>query len=228
MGLYKIKQAVKRMKLVEKYLNQKDKKIEMRKREALKNTGLELIEKVENTLEGSKYFYYADFGTLLGIVRDHDFIGWDNDIDYGIRVTESFNWADFETYMQNHGFDKVRQFSFDGQITEQTFKYKDLTVDFFGQYMYSDHSICYDYQKKKDYFYESPNQFHLRELNYSLVEETVKCDFLGTQVTIPKNAEELLESIYTETWKTPNPNWEAEFNPRVRTLSKFGYAEFFD
>jgi len=34
--------------------------------------------------------YWADFGTLLGIVRDKNVISWDNDVDFSILQSECF------------------------------------------------------------------------------------------------------------------------------------------
>ncbi len=45
---------------------------------------LDALDKITNLLESANCNYFLDTGTLLGAVRDHSFIPWDNDIDLAV------------------------------------------------------------------------------------------------------------------------------------------------
>lgn len=49
---------------------------------------LELLHFTEDLLTRNDIFHWLDFGTLLGAVRNGDFIPWDSDIDYGILESD--------------------------------------------------------------------------------------------------------------------------------------------
>jgi phosphorylcholine metabolism protein LicD len=48
------------------------------------NSWIESLNDVRAILDGADVIWFLDMGTLLGAIRDGDFIAWDNDIDIGI------------------------------------------------------------------------------------------------------------------------------------------------
>ena len=79
--LYEFKMHLKRLKIVKAILKSRTDKGDSVKQDMLQDEGLDLIKSVENTLIDSNYMFFADYGTLLGIIRDHAFTSWDNDVD---------------------------------------------------------------------------------------------------------------------------------------------------
>ena len=101
------------------------KKIERKmkhQQEEIQKNGVRYLNLVENTLNKSGGLYYAYAGTLLGIVRDKRLIKWDLDIDFAVVITDDFSWDDLQNVMSKSGFKKIREFVFEGFITEQTYK----------------------------------------------------------------------------------------------------------
>ena len=97
MGLWEMlkrpRKALKKVKFIyEPYRKTKIDYVEKKKRKALQRNGVEMIKILEKTLSEYNVMYFADYGTLLGIIRDRNFIQWDNDMDYGILIDDSFDW----------------------------------------------------------------------------------------------------------------------------------------
>lgn len=70
----------------------------------------ESLEQIADVLESSNVTYFLDTGTLLGAVRDGQFIPWDNDIDIGIILNgEDKKLAD--------AFDRAISLGFEGSLT---------------------------------------------------------------------------------------------------------------
>ena len=208
--------------------NRKIAKAEREAKRNLRKIGKDLLQQIEVALPAydRNLIYFSDYGTLLGIVRDHDFIEGDMDVDYGIIVPDIFSWDEFEAHLLKYDFYKVREYRFLGKIREQTYKYKNLSVDFFFKKNMGDYSYDYFFYEKKGYRYSSPYERHVREGKYAPITEVRKECFLGLQITIPVNAEEYLESVYTNNWRTPDPNWDCSNNSNVRPLEQLGIEWF--
>ena len=227
MGLYELKMYLKRLKIVKHILKRKFNKKSLEKQDILAESGLQCIREIESCLKeyGGKYF--ADFGTLLGIIRDHQFISWDIDIDYGILFSDDFDWAKFEKQLNSYGFEKIRQFRLYNRIREQTYRKGNMTIDFFGHENVKDGSICYEFYRKENYIYHSKYEHHVRRGKHAGIEKIRKEKFWGVEVNVPENAEEYLESIYSTSWRTPDPKWSVNTeSDNIEELSDLGYKEF--
>lgn len=232
MGIYEAKMYLKRLAVVKFILKRKVNKEDSVKRISLQNDGLNIIKKVEVALEDFDVQYFADYGTLLGIIRDHTFISWDNDIDYGLLIDECFDWELFEKHLNNYGFVKKREFEIDKLVKEQTYSNINLglTVDFFSHRNFKDKSTTYDFFRKENYIYHNEHEFHVRKAECIYIDKAKTVEFLGTTVHVPRNAEEYLENIYGKNWRIPDPNWsEGEDNPDslFREIKKIGKGTFY-
>ena len=230
MTIYEFKMYLKRLSIVKFILKKYREKEEKTKELALKDNGIELISEIEKALKNVGVCYFADYGTLLGIIRDHSFISWDNDIDYGLLVEDSFNWKTFESDLNKYGFRKIREFFFKNKILEQTYAYGNLTVDFFGHICSKEKTYGFSFFRMENYIYQSKNEFHVRTTEYAKIYETKIVNFLGINVSVPCNAEEYLESVYTKKWKTPDPTWSNDENPNktIKILDELGNGYFYE
>lgn len=197
---------------------------------ALHNDGVNTIDAIEKALMEYGIVFFADCGTLLGIIRDHDFIPWDSDMDYGIVVDNSFDWKKFEEHMNQCGFHKILQFCLQGKITEQAYSWNNnaLKIDFFAKLHEDQKLVSYIYYRKPEYEYSSDNDCHVRKMKYAVVHSTKRLKFKGTYVTVPENAEQYLESVYSKSWRTPDPVCDVySLGVELEEMNTFGRVEYY-
>lgn len=230
MTIYELKMYLKRLSIVKFVLKKYREKEEKTKEAALKDNGIKLITEIEKALKNVGVCYFADYGTLLGIIRDHSFISWDNDIDYGLLIDDLFDWKMFESHLNKYGFRKIREFSFKNKIREQTYAFENLTVDFFGHTSSKENTYGFGFFRMENYIYKSKVEFHVRKVEYVKINKTKTVDFLRANVSIPCNAEEYLESVYTKKWKIPDPKWSDDENPNknAKILDELGNGYFYE
>lgn len=230
-NLYKIKLRIKYfppIKWVFRVLNKLKFIVDdKQKQSALKEHGNSLAVKCESLLTEYNVNYFLYFGSLLGLVRDGKFMEHDDDVDYGIIVSDKFSWEDFESFLTNHKLKKIRQFSLNGKITEQTYEYNGLTVDFFGCFIHNGVMNSYLYYRKDNYIYNSRFECHVGRFDYIKVIEVKKVQFHGKSYTIPANAEDLLTSIYSKNWRIPDKKWDHTKWKNFHELKIIAKSEYF-
>jgi hypothetical protein len=183
----------------------------------LKEAGYKAVEVVSNVLVSMGVKHHIDFGTLLGHVRNRDFISHDLDVDFA--VYEDCDFFVLKKALIDKGLKFERCFVYGDAITEITMTYKNTTIDFFK-------NICQD-DNQHHYFY---GRFD-KSLKYPhRTKQAVKCvrpavtgtkveKFAGlVDVAVPLNAEDLLERTYGADWRIPNPNWKCDFSSRFLTV----------
>ena len=117
MGLYELKMYLKRTRIARFILKARSRILMKRQKGGiLESKGLDTIMAVEEALSGTDICYFADYGTLLGIIRDNKLISWDDDIDYGILADDSFDWKGFEKQLSLFGFRKIKEFKYKEKI----------------------------------------------------------------------------------------------------------------
>lgn len=232
---FSIKKALKKNKaIVAVYMKLYGHKKEMRRvklaKETLQNEGFNYLANIEAALSENNARFFVNYGSLLGLIRSGEFISWDNDIDYGIYIDDGFSWKDLENTMNTIGMTLARQFSHDGMVTEQTYKTEKMTVDFFSHTEDDNNSYEYVYFTKKDYKYKSTDDAHVCKMKMYKFPGITKAKLKDRNVefSVPIDADKYLASIYTEDWRTPNPDWVSEKGPAWNELrDKIGHAEHF-
>lgn len=183
--------------------------IEKKCKEELINDGEKYISLVESTLQDSGALYYVYAGTLLGLIREGNFISWDFDIDYAIVITKDFPWTRLEEIMNKSGFRKTREFVYEGSVKEQSYAIGKLNIDFFGQFYEKNHMLQYSFEYRSDFMYKKENERSVYLVTLPKVVKTKKIPLGSVYVSVPENSEELLAAIYNEDWRIPNPNWKS-------------------
>ena len=174
------------------------------------NSSLEALLAAKAALENVGVPWFASFGTLLGLIREGDFISYDTDIDLGIwpeapldRVVAS---------MQEHEFVLRPKYS-NGEIVPLHDRLKD-TVNvalYFRDKIALDLYVHYPVKNK----IRSGLMVGPETLWYEVTEFSLKTsDFLGHQVPIPADPELYLQENYGE-WRTPDPNYIFLFAPNI-------------
>jgi hypothetical protein len=231
MNLYKIRMWLKHNKIIYGLyeLSQKNerKKLYEQKKLALQEEGMSVAKKIEEVLGQTEFTYYIAFGSLLGLIREGKFLGHDIDIDYAVILDEKFSWEKLEEKLTAAGFEKIREYSFQGRTREQSYKINGLPIDFFGSVNEKDYTSSFDFFRKDEYTYQNKYEMHVREGRYSKIEGTKKMTFNNVEVSVPMDPIKYLESVYTETWNIPNPNWVEAEGPNRYELEELGRKELY-
>jgi len=185
-----------------------------KRRLRLRRYGAEILEKVSQVFDRLGVPYFVNFGTLLGIVREGDFIAHDDDVDIG--VLPGFNkHKELIEMLLDEGFVFKRGFEFNGGISELAFWYNDIAVDFFFYHLCD----VADNRAGRMYYQEYSTgglipdaservaAISARRIYCPIVNELHPCMFKGVQVLVPSNAEEYLDAVFGTNWKTPIKNW---------------------
>ena len=123
------------------------------------------------------------YGSLLGIIRDNDFITWDEDIDLFILEEDKEKFLPFLFEFQNAGFEVIRHWRCGLISIKRNGEY----IDFYfpkliAEGVRSTIGVAYLFDK--------------------YLNDTIVWDFKGIKLNIPREYEEFLEFQYGD-WRTP-------------------------
>lgn len=146
-------------------------------------------------------------GTLLGIVRENDFIGHDEDMDFGIR------FKDYKPNLVNALISNGFKFELSiGKLEkglELRFSKRHIQVDIFIFYDKLDYQCTYCYDNNGNLYELKFNAFQL--------EERI---FKTTRILVPTNVEDFIRQQYGNDWKTPKKVWNYLTDNQNQTKEK--------
>ncbi|WP_052352955.1 LicD family protein [Neobacillus dielmonensis] len=210
----KIYKALRQNPLLSKINQHYRNQAEAQKRESVHTYGLESLLLTKESFAEIKRDFWLDYGTLLGAIRDKDFIGHDADIDVGTFFTGNEDAKKFENAMKKRGFEKSREFWMDGNIVEETYIRKGVNLDVF--YYYSegekDKIHCFTLEEGEHTVYQKLDEYTLvtglsvKKVT-STFSNTTLIDFKGKQFPVPENHHEYLTDNYGPTYMIKDENW---------------------
>lgn len=174
-----------------------------------------LFSLIDEALKEKGLFYWLEYGTLLGAMREHDFIKHDTDMDFGMM------YSDHEyvpTAMVVKGIKLFAQeFVESRSALIQKYIYKGIIFDVYFYEISEDNDTrtCYSFYNIGKYRRsDKKRERGVKKLTYphSGFEKTV---FLGRNVNIPANTDTYLRLLYGDNYMNPDPKFEYEKNPNA-------------
>jgi len=164
--------------------------------------------KVADVLENNNIKFFLSFGTLLGAIREQNFIKWDNDIDIGFKT----NYFSNNPELWYKVVKELNEFNITPNViwynhasTSMLYKYEVFTDIYKSIPQYYTDTISMDiyyHIKRGDRYYVD-----LQGLQYFFPDKFIsnlgKIDFLGREFNTPLNPEEYLTFMYGKNWSKP-------------------------
>lgn len=137
----------------------------------------------KNIMIKNKISFLLGYGTLLGAIREHDFISHDEDIDILMLEEDRTAFFNILTELEKIGFNLCR---YDKRGL--------LSIMREGEYI-----DLYFFHQHKNEIYKCAGEFIEKNFLY----KKQKIYFLNTEFDIPEKAEEILKFWYGDNWKIP-------------------------
>lgn len=169
----------------------------------------ELLYKIDDALNEAGIFYWLDYGTLLGAIREHDFIKHDEDIDIGVKYEDYKKVPDA---MAAKGIKMFAQSFVNGQKgVIQRYIYKGITFDVYFYEIFEEENlmICYSFYRVEQTKRERESVVGVEKFEVPYYGFT-KYSFKEREFNIPGEVDTYLKVLYGENYMTPDPSFSVD------------------
>lgn len=164
-------------------------------------TGKEVLEILNKTSQKTGVKYWLEFGTLLGKIRENNFIGHDINFDIGIMKEELS--PKFIIDIENKGFKRISSLSLKNEgLKNIKYEYKGIEIEVFLFDREDNKVVCYLEDKN--------GVISVYKLSNSTLKEI---KFMGIDTYIPRNSLKRLLEIYGKNFNISDPDWKEEMSP---------------
>lgn len=175
-------------------------------RQRIQENGYQLIAAVQDILDRVGIEVFADFGTMLGLVREGRLLAHDLDIDLGVIVKDPADLHTIRIAMERFGFRVTREYYREGELVESSFRLFGVKLDINYYRVDADSARTWLFYRHPDKKY-GPRERDIVEMRYSPISDFRMIDVQGAQIRIPANAKQLLAEKYGPNWRTPDKDW---------------------
>lgn len=192
-----------------------------RQSQRIQANGYQLIAAVQQLLDREGIEVFADFGTLLGIVREGGLLAHDLDIDLGVIVKDDLDMLRVRTALERFGFKVWREYSIDDQVVEGSFRLFGVKLDINYYRVDGQTARTWLFYRDPDKEY-GPRERDIVEMRYSPLRGFTTVEVHGAHIRIPVDAESLLAEKYGPSWRTPDQGWVYWESPAATPLDAKG------
>ena len=222
-----LKRLIKKTFVYKIYAHWRAKKLQQRRKEQsmlLHQEGTKVLNSFAQALNQREIPFWLDYGTLLGYRRENDFIGHDNDLDFGAFIEDA---ARIKEALTLSGFKLVRYYNtLDSEFIEHSYVFSEsqMTLDVFFYKQYKENILvgtCFAPKDNrlnvgKHLFQQIPFRTLLVKTPFAGL---TRINFKGADVYVPSNIDEYLAANYGPTFMIPNPNFTICSAPNIEVLS---------
>ena len=122
-----------------------------------KKIAYSLLLNVSRIFADNKFKYFIDFGTLLGFIRDGEFIEQDMDIDFGLIVEDLSEISRLKNILKSNKFVLKYEYKYQGSTVQLSYVWKKLRFDVNFYFQTNDNSSCYLFYN--DEIYHKANEY---------------------------------------------------------------------
>lgn len=171
----------------------------------LMKLGGEVFNRIYAVMSKHGYPYFANYGTLLGIIRENGFLKNDDDIDLSVPAGAVTAKEVVSAFDKENDFEFLLGYAWQGRVTEIAVSCMGVHIDFFFQYVENGVNYSHWYDPVNGRFSDEHGRFAFRRPIPVAVDVETRL-VLGGKVPIPQNAAAILESCYGN-WKVPRDKY---------------------
>lgn len=180
--------------------------------EKIRQQALEIVFFIADLISKNKFLIWADFGTLLGLVRDGDLIPWDDDLDFSCTNSEHFK--KFIEILSDGEFRCIagQRWFIDGSINEDELGPVNFSCDFrlVGESCNKSTRIHLDlklYRVMDQHLVSPPHMSIFKPIPIGLASPLHNHSCGDRMIPVPSKTSEYLTVVYGHDWRTPKRNW---------------------
>lgn len=197
------------------------------RRRKLKKHGYDNLRYIMEISEIEKWDIIPIFGTLLGFIREGDFISHDDDIDLAVAPGHDPKVM-AKTLIEKYGFKFGQALSYHGKVTEFSTEHNGVSIDFFFFEEVGEQIRLSAYNWYSTESYTDPHQNNVQYIYHPKIESFKYIDIKGVNVKVPTNSEDFLYYEYGKSWNIPDPNYVDNDRPGKVILKDYGYSNTYE
>lgn len=215
----RVYQKAKGMKVLRKVKGRYDKAQYKKRQDSVHIYGVKTLQIMKEGFAEIGHDFWLDYGTLLGAVREKDFISHDKDLDIGTFDLDDKTKEKLSRILLSKGMKLYKQYIMDGKIIEEAYHYNGLHIDIFYYYQDAPKQVwCYFCEIGTKMEFENRPEYqiakgYITKTATSRFEGLVDHDFKGETFKIPVNYQEYLIDNYGTSYMKKMEDWQSGSSP---------------